>query len=208
MTVLTRSLLVQGPLDLARTFGPMSAMHAALDQAGAGMPCGLVARFSGRTAGEVQAAIEAAVALFPVLQRRLAQVDSRPALVADKTWSPRDAAASQISLTFSADPNSSPWRYALHGEDGDVWLTAVWAHAVADGRSMLHFLRTVSASMEGRDPPVRMAEPDRAKAARPMAAWLPRFLIERHLPYVKPAAKPKPLNAAMSPVLASKSSDT
>ena len=49
----------------------MSAMHAAMDRLGTGMPCGLVARFAGKTIAEVEAAIEAACQRFPVLQRRL-----------------------------------------------------------------------------------------------------------------------------------------
>ena len=46
-------------------------MHAAMDKLGAGMPCGLVARFAGKTAAHVEAAVEAACHHFPVLQRHL-----------------------------------------------------------------------------------------------------------------------------------------
>ena len=86
------------PLDLANVFGPMSAMHAAMDKLGVGMPCGLIARFQGRGVAEVAAAIAEATRHFPLLGLRLAWVDHRPVLgMADRTSGNFDAGSENSS---------------------------------------------------------------------------------------------------------------
>lgn len=170
----------------------MSAMHATLDRAGVGMPCGIVARFRGRTAAEVEAGVAAAAARFPLLRSRLAWVGSRPALLPVEDWRPDDSAEQSISLAFKPAPERPLWRYALQGDGDDVWLTAVWAHAIADGRSMLHFLDAVTAAVQDRPPPTRAPESRRPKAAASFAIWLVGFLVERHLPYARLRASAQP----------------
>jgi hypothetical protein len=172
-------------IDLARSFGPMAAMHAALDSAGVGMPCGMVARFSNRDLAQVERAVAAAVARFPVLHRRLVWSSGRALLVPLDLWRPEHSRAQVISLAFTPDPEGPVWRYALTADGRDVWFTGLWAHSVADGRSMLHFLATTTAELDHRPASARAPQPARALPPTSMARWLPRFLVERHLPYVR-----------------------
>ena len=111
-------------LDLVETFGPMSAMHAAMERLGVGMPCGLVARFQGKTTAEVEAAVETARLQFPVLQRRLVWSGARPALVTTGASLPH-ALTSKISLAFKSEPDGPLWRYRLVQDRDDTWLIAV-----------------------------------------------------------------------------------
>jgi ubiquinone biosynthesis protein Coq4 len=179
-----------GAVDLADTFGPMAAMHAALDRVGAGMPCGVIARFRGAALADVDAAVGAAAARFPVLRSRLAWRSSRPALVPVEAWRPSLCRAGSVSLSFRPDEEGPLWRYALKVEGEDVWLSAVWAHGAADGRSMLHFLGVVAAALDGRGRPARISQRHLTAVPISMARWLPRFVVERHLPYVGLASGP------------------
>ena len=61
-----------------------------------------------------------------------------------------NARASQISLEFKSDANGPLWRYVLVQDDGDVWLSAVWAHAAADGPSMLRFVEAIGGILSHR----------------------------------------------------------
>jgi hypothetical protein len=66
----------------------------------------------------------------------------------------------------------------------DVWLQAVWGHALADGLSMLRFLEAVSAEMGG-SPHAEYERPQREPARQqPFLAWFPRFLREQRGNYV------------------------
>lgn len=175
------------PLDLVEIFGPMSAMHAAMEQRGVGMLCGLVARFQDRTAAEVEAAVEAARRRFTVLERRIVWLDARPALMALEP-SQRRARASKVSLAFTSDPDGPLWRYNVIQDGDDAWLTAVWAHAAADGPSMLRFVETVGAVMT-RHPVTPFQSRARPRTGRSaMPGWLIRFFSEQQLRrYVRPA---------------------
>jgi len=170
-------------LDLVETFGPMAGMHAAMDRLGIGMPCGLVARFNGMNTAEVEAAVEAARFRFPVLQRHLAWIGSRPFLV--KPRAPLAAArVSTTSLALASPTDGSLWRYSLVQDGDDTWLIAIWTHAAADGHSMLRFLETVGAGMSA-SPGIRFQSRVRPRGdGTAMPRWLMRFLIEQHLPYV------------------------
>ena len=172
------------PLDLANVFGPMSAMHAAMAKLGVGMPCGLIARFQGRSVAEIEAAIAEATRQFPVLGLRLAWVDHRPVLdMADQTSGNFDA-GSENSLFLK--PNGPLWRYRVVQDGQDTWLSAIWNHAAADGPSMLRFLETIVATMTGHQ--VRDFKTSRRQLVRrrSMARWLVRFLFEQSRRYVRP----------------------
>lgn len=177
-------------LDLIDTFGPLSGMHAAMHRLGYGMPCGLIARFAGRTAEEVEAAIALARPRFPILQHRLDWIGGRPVLIPLEP-AQRQVRAHNLSMTFkSGDPL---WRYQIKQDGDDAWMSALWAHAAADGASMLHFAETVAATASARTVPSRQPLPPRAVRQRPMAGWLARFLVEQQLPYVRPSrVKHKP----------------
>jgi hypothetical protein len=169
-------------LDLLDTFGPMSAMHAAMDRLGVGMPCGLVARFQAKTTADVEAAVEAARLRFPVLQRRVAWIGTRPVLVTQ--GASVAARASTISLAFTSGTDGPLWRYSLVQDGDDTWLAAIWAHAAADGHSMLRLLETIGAAENGVTDLQFQSQVRRREHGMPMAFWLVRFLIEQHLPYV------------------------
>src|SRR5262249_26665499 len=128
---------------ITRLFGPLASMHAALDKMGAGTPCALVARFEGRSVAEVERAITAARARFPVLQASLLWRNSTASLIPIQPAVPGEHADLEPLLSFSPGADGGVWRYRLSQDGRDVWLKAAWAHAVADGLSMLRFLRTV-----------------------------------------------------------------
>lgn len=159
-------------------------MHAAMERLDSGMPCGLIARFQGKTAADVEAAVETARRKFTVLERSLVWLGSRFALVGIAP-SLRDARTAKISFNFKSEPNEPLWRYRVVEDGDDTWLTAIWTHAAADGPSMLRFVETISAAMTGFPSAHVQARPLRRVRRRTMAGWLMRFLVEQHLPYVR-----------------------
>lgn len=170
------------PLDLIDTFGPLSGIHAAMNKIGSGMPCGLIARFANRTIAEAETAIEIARRCFPVLQYRIEWIDERPMLVGAKR-AQRQTHASDLSLMSDHGPL---WRYQLIQDGKDAWMSAVWAHAAADGASMLRFAEAIGAHICGRLIPPVKPMPQRAVHRQPMSAWLARFLLEQQLRYLRP----------------------
>ena len=175
-------------IDIVDMFGPMAGMHAAFDRLGAGMPCGLAARLIGVAPVEVESAIDDLLDAFPILRSGLAWRAERPVLALPGPEgggvSPRTAAVSLDQLFNGAGPI---WRYALHQDRGDTWFSAVWAHASADGLSMLGFLDALAARLHGRTLPPSPRDRTAVGTPRPLATWLPRFLIERKLPYLRVA---------------------
>ncbi len=113
-------------------------------------------------------------------------IDSRPVLVADGLPC-LNARASQISLEFKSDANGPLWRYVLVQDDGDVWLSAVWAHAAADGPSMLRFVEAIGGILSHR--PVTHFKSRARERTRPNAltGWLLKFVIEHRRNYLQPA---------------------
>jgi hypothetical protein len=177
--------VVDAPLDVLESFGPMAAMHAAMDRLGVGMPCGFVLRFEGRSLFEVQRAVETARRKFTVLERCLDWADPRAKLVLLE-MSCRDARVPNISLNFKSDPHSPLWRYSLIQDGDDVWLAAVFAHAAADGASMLRFAATIAAAMEYRPAPRFLRRAHSRTRPGAMAGWLLQFLFEQNRTYVRP----------------------
>jgi hypothetical protein len=164
----------------------MSAMHAAMDKLGVGMPCGLIARFQERSVAEIEVAIAEARHQFPVLGLRLAWVDHRPVLaIAVQTCGNLDAALAN-SLFLKSNSNGPLWRYRAVQDGQDTWLSAIWNHAAADGPSMLRFLETIGAIMARH--PVHHFKTSRRPLVRrrSMARWLVRFLFEQSRRYVRP----------------------
>jgi hypothetical protein len=173
-------------LDLLQMFGPVASMHAALETLDVGMPCGVVARFRDRTVIEIENAIEAACRHFPILERRIEWENGRPVLVrTDLTF--RQARSTEISLGFQSNRSGPLWRYCLIADAGDVWLCAIWAHAAADGTSMLRLLETIGSTLGGKAALLCSPSrgPDRPRRIG-MVRWVPRFLAEQYLPYVRP----------------------
>jgi hypothetical protein len=159
-------------------------MHAAMDRRGIGMPCGLVARFAGKTTADVETAIEAACQRFPVLQRRLVWLGSGPALVLSDPPLPIRDSRSELSLGLRTDFTERWWRYRLVADGGDVWLMGIWAHAAADGPSMLRLLQTIGAVLRRTSVPSFPITPVDRIPRRSLLSWFPRFAIEQHLHYV------------------------
>ena len=171
-------------IDIVRSFGSLASMHAALDRIGMGMPCGIVARFPDRDTADVEAAIAFARHRFPVLQTRLAWPNGRPVLMDAGAAIPvRDRGTGPL-LDFAVATDGEPWRYRLIRDGADVWLQAVWLHAVADGLSMLRFLHAVEASLAGASYQPSAREPRRAERRRPLGTWLPGFLLDQQRDYV------------------------
>ena len=166
-------------------FGPVASMHAALEKLDVGMPCGVVARFRNRTAAEIENAIEATCRHFPILERCIEWENGRFVLVrTDVTF--RQARSTEISLRFKSNRGGPLWRYCLIADAGDVWLCAIWAHAAADGTSMLRFLETIGSTLSGQAAPRSFSRGHERPRRIGMARWVPRFLAEQYLPYVRP----------------------
>jgi hypothetical protein len=177
--------------DIATLFGPLASMHAALDRIGAGMPCALAARFEHRHVAEVEHAIEAALDCFSVLQSRLVWRGSRASLAPLAALARDRHSTAEPLLSFSSGADGQVWRYRLSQSGSDVWLKAVWAHAVADGLSMLRFLRTVNACLSNTPLPIQEPAPRRVIRVQPMTGWLTGFLLDQRRRYVSIAAEPR-----------------
>lgn len=95
------------------------------------------------------------------------------------------ARASAISLLFKSDEDRPLWRYHLMQDGGDVWMNAVWAHAAADGLSMLRFLQTVVAALTGCSVPFFSGPGPHHIRRQPMLLWFIRFVAEHYLQYVR-----------------------
>jgi hypothetical protein len=181
-TRLDHSVALSGsPWDLIETFGPLSAMHAAMDKLGAGMPCGLAVRFVGKTTAEVEGAVAAACRRFPVLHRQLVWLGAHAALAVPDAPFPVPSSQSALSLSFKTDPAKPWWRYRLMADGEDVWLVAVWAHAAADGPSMLRFVQAIGAVMNRASIASLPGPPPDGMPPRSPARWLLRFVFEHHL---------------------------
>lgn len=133
-------------IDILRTLGPLASMHMALDAIGAGIPCGLMARFEGRNAVDVEDAIRSAEAEFPLLRQRLVWRETGAVSVRDDDAEPDRR---PFTLTYRVGAGGRPWSYEVTQNGRDVWFRATFAHAIADGYSMLHFLARVAALLEG-----------------------------------------------------------
>lgn len=154
-------------------------MHAALERAGIGAPCGLAARFEATTPPEMAEAITTARRQFPVLQTRLVWRGDRARLEA----LPFDDTADQV------------WSNELTTDGGAVWLTARWKHAVADGHSMLRFLKTVAAVMDRAELPAFEPQSRPYGRRQHAAQWLPGFLAQQCRHYAR-VESPEPTPGA------------
>jgi ubiquinone biosynthesis protein COQ4 len=192
---------IKARIDICQTFGPLAAMHAALDREGIGMPCGMVACFADKDEREVESAIAIARRQFPVLQTRLEWQKGRPVLEPEASAN-RDWGAKPL-LDFSASESGEIWRYRLIREGRNTWLQAAWMHGVADGLSMLRFTRAIAAVL-GDVPYV--PEPRRQRQPRDrqrFLAWLPAFLLDQRRNYVvlaQPAASIPQVSWLSAPV--------
>lgn len=158
-------------------------MHAALAKVGFGMPCGLIARLEGQSSENVENAIHQVGDTLPVLQRRIAWIGARPLLVtADRTY-PNNAHPFENLSELGA--NEGPlWRYRVEQHNNDVWLSAAWAHAAADGVSILRFLKAVASRLTDRAVPSILPRTRERSIQQAYLPWLLRFVVEQHLRYV------------------------
>ena len=177
-------------LDVIDAFGPMAGMHAALETAGVGMPCGVSACFRGRSLAEVERAVQVAGDRLPLLRGRLSWIGGRPVVTPVWGWRASMARTDRPVLDDPSSNEGAVWRYRVETRGPDVVLTAVWRHAVADGRSMMHFLATIEAALDGRPPPDRMQEPPRAPTGGLTLRWLIGFLRDRRRTYLSPPGLP------------------
>ena len=167
-----------GTLDILTTFGPLAAMHAALERQGIGQACSTAAYFPRQRAEEVHGAVSRVAARLPVLSSRMIWRGDQPLLILGAG----EATRLGDPLTFRAD-GTGIWGYRLAEDSGGAWLVAAFAHAGADGLSMLRFQAAVAAELNGQASPAS-ADPARApKRQRPMALWLPGFLLEHARTY-------------------------
>jgi hypothetical protein len=150
----------------------MASMHAALDWLGIGLACGMMALFEGCDAARLEQALAAVRHDFPILQMRLAWRDGRPVLHPAAA----DAAAGDIaSLEFSG-AGTAAWRYEIKACPQGCWFKAVFAHAVADGLSMLRLLSALGAAVQGGGMPMFLARPAAPLRRMPKWLWTARFL--------------------------------
>jgi ubiquinone biosynthesis protein COQ4 len=169
-------------IDLCRTFGPLAAMHAALDREGIGMRCGVVACFADKREHEVESAIAIARHRFPVLQTRLEWIEGRPVLEPG-ALSNRDTGSKPL-LDPSTSKSGEIWRYRLIQEGQNTWLQAIWMHGAADGLSMLRFVQAIAA-VWGDVPCVPEPRlPRQPNQQQSFLTWLPAFLVQLHRNYV------------------------
>lgn len=155
-------------VDILDRFGPLASMHAALDAAGIGTPCGLVGFFPERTVAELQSAIAVARRRFPVLQTRLAWSRGRPVL-----------------LPHDPDLAGGLWEHRLTTAPDGVWFHGCWRHAAADGRSMLRFLQAVGAVLGDSASNVAELKGQARGQLQPMPGWLCGFAADRQRSYVR-----------------------
>jgi Coenzyme Q (ubiquinone) biosynthesis protein Coq4 len=181
---------IKARMDICRTFGPLAAMHVALDREGIGMPCGVVACFADKNEREVESAIAIARHRFPVLQTRLEWQNGRPVLEPGASAN-CDRGAKPL-LDFSASESGEIWRYRLIRDGRNTWLQATWMHGAADGLSMLRFMQAIAA-VSGDVPYVPEPRvPRQPRDQQRFLAWLPAFLLDQRRNYVglgQPAAR-------------------
>jgi len=177
-------------IDICTAFGPLASMHAALDKNGAGMPCGLVARFPDTRKDQLEAAIASTCAHYPILNMRLAWLRGRPVLQSG-TFAAADHDIGPL-LGFASGSEGRVWHYNLVTAGRDTWLQAVWLHAVADGMSMLRFLTTLSAELGLGQRPDQARVPRQPTRVQPLLRWLPPFLRTLRGDYVGLAERPLP----------------
>jgi hypothetical protein len=160
----------------------MSAMHAAMDKLGVGMPCGLIARFENTRTAQITEAILASAGRFPTLALRIVWTNRRPTLEKTTQVLPSQPTPSG-SQVLKHDSNGLPWQYTLIEDGNDTWLTSIWPHALADGPSMLRLLETMVAKLGGNPvPPVENFERI-PSCQRSIASWVCRFLFEQSFHY-------------------------
>ena len=160
-------------VDILETFGPLAAMHAALERQGIGLPCSAVGFFPARRAEALHRAVGRVAARLPVLTSGMAWRGDRP-LLRLGAGGPAPMAA---PLDFRAH-ETGVWGYRLTEDGAGVWLVGAWAHAAADGPSMLRFLAAVACELDGAAPPPPGHAPRPAARRQAMAAWLPAFVLE------------------------------
>lgn len=180
-------------IDLIKTFGPLSGVHAAMAAQGVGMPCGIVARFQDTDSDQVEAAIEKTRDAFPILDRQVAWNNFRPVLVKADTASQLTKGATIESL-FALDCSS--WRYRVLQHGTDTWFAAIWPHAMADGPSMLRFLEAVATTIANRPCPSYQYQRRRQIEHQPLAEWVVRFLINQSRRYLRPSEQRLPPGVA------------
>ena len=160
-------------VDILEAFGPLAAMHAALERQGIGLPCSAVGFFPARRAEALHLAVARVAARLPVLTSGMAWQGDR-ALLRLAAGGPAPLSA---PMDFRAD-ETGVWGYRLT-EDGDgVWLVGAWAHAAADGPSMLRFLAAVACELNGERRQWDGDKPRPPSRRQAMAAWLPGFVLE------------------------------
>lgn len=160
-------------VDVARRFGPLAAMHAALDAADCGMPCGFTVRLQKCSERTARARLQLALLQFPVLRMRLLSVEGRPTL--ERALA--SPVASETSLSFKAFGAQSLWRCVLEPDGADTLVSAVFSHAAADGASMLRLVAVLQGAADAPEcPPARTATPPA------LLSWTPGFLFEEARP--------------------------
>ncbi len=168
----------QGALDILTAFGPLAAMHAALERQGIGLPCSSAAHFPGWRAEQLDQAIGRVAARLSVLNSRLVWRGDQPVLELG------GGGPTHLSdpLAFRPD-ETGVWGYRLSEDQDGVRIVAAWAHAVADGPSMLGFLSALAHELNGEPPPSAAIIARACRRQQSMAAWLPGFLLEHAKAY-------------------------
>lgn len=164
--------------DLIDTFGPLASMHAALDAAGIGQPCALAAMFRGASVQAIEAAVAEAASGFPILNRRISYAFGRAALSTGPAAADEGARASL--LEFSAAPQGQVWSWRVREGSEGACLEAAFAHAIADGMSMLRLVRAVTDRLGApcQETP-RLWQVRSAISEGSQRAWTARFLFDQ-----------------------------
>lgn len=175
-------------LDVVAAVGPLAAMHAALDREGVGLPCGVTALFEGCDAAELEQAVALAAQQFPILRMRLEWLDGRPVLRPTDACAAAGGTAGGI-LAYAADGANSSWRYEIRACAQGSWFTAIFAHAIADGLSMLRLLSAIAAAVRGQAVPAFFAQPRPPLRRMPKWLWYIGFFVNQTRRYERLGAK-------------------
>src|SRR5262245_49229717 len=120
-------------IRLTELFGALALMHAIADRRGLGVSCGIMALFDGVGASDVRATVEAVTPRYAVLQQRLVVENDRPVLVPSSSdpFTPGMAIEQLLEISPAA-MDGKLWHYSLQEDERGTWLSAAWAHSIAD----------------------------------------------------------------------------
>jgi hypothetical protein len=171
-------------LESPDAFSPLGLVHLALDKLGKGAPCGIAAFFPYQSEEQLAAAIQRHVRQLPLIHRRIDLSGVRPKMMPSEGYSAFVRVSGKsleelLEFSISRTHGGTGW-YVLQPSSEGCWLFAIWAHAIADGHSMLRFISRLA--------PSTSEQAESAHTERPPAAlgrffpWMVRTAINEMKP--------------------------